>query len=182
MRKTVLVPLADGTEEIEAVCIIDTLRRAQAEVTVASVGTLQVTASRGTHLVADALITDCTEQTFDMIALPGGMPGAANLAASEALIALLQTQQKKQRWIAAICAAPAVVLQPHGLLKGVRATCYPAMREQLERPSHDRVVIDQKVITSQGPGVALEFALTLADVLYGTEMRRKLAEAMLVDS
>ncbi len=181
MTQNVLVPIADGTEEIEAVCIIDTLRRAQTQVIVASVSTLQITASRGTHLVADTLITDCTQQTYDMIALPGGMPGATNLGACGALIALLQDQQQNQRWIAAICAAPAVVLQPHGLLKGVRATCYPAMLEQLERPSHDRVVIDQNVITSQGPGVALEFALTLAEILHGPAERHKLAQAMLID-
>ena len=90
MAKKVLVPIADGSEEIEAVCIIDTLRRAGAEVTVASVDKLQVTASRGVKLVADARIADCASQTYDCIALPGGMPGAEHLRDSAELIEMLE--------------------------------------------------------------------------------------------
>ena len=92
MAKKVLVPIADGSEEIEAVCIIDTLRRGGAELTVASVGKLQVTASRGVKIVADARIGDCVSQTYDCIALPGGMPGAEHLRDSVALIDLLKKQ------------------------------------------------------------------------------------------
>ena len=103
MAKRVLVPIADGTEEIEAVCIIDTLRRAGAEVTVASVDALEVTASRGVRIVADASIADCASRTYDCIALPGGMPGAEHLRDSNDLIAMLKQQKQAGRLYAAIC-------------------------------------------------------------------------------
>lgn len=181
MSKTVLVPIANGTEEIEAVCIIDTLRRAQLDVTVASVENQQVKASRGVNLVADAVIGDCLNRTWDLIALPGGMPGSQYLADCELLIQLLKAQQQADRWIAAICAAPAVVLQAHGLLKGIQATCYPALLDKLANASQDRVVIDQQIVTGQGPGVALDFALTLVEVLVDKEMRQKLKQDMLIN-
>jgi protein deglycase len=117
MAKKVLVPIADGTEEIEAVCLIDTLRRAGAEVTVASVDGIQVTASRGVKIVADARIAECLHQTYDGIVLPGGMPGAEHLRDSAGLIEMLQKQNQAGRLYGAICAAPAVVLRPHGLLE-----------------------------------------------------------------
>ena len=107
MSKKVLVPIANGTEEIEAACIIDTLRRAGAEVTVASVDDLQVTASRGMKLVADARISDCVSQTYDCIALPGGMPGAEHLRDSAPLIEKLKQQKQAGRLYGAICASPA---------------------------------------------------------------------------
>ncbi|MFN2284011.1 MAG: DJ-1 family glyoxalase III [Anaerolineae bacterium] len=187
MSKTVLVPIANGTEEIEAVCIIDTLRRAGAEVTVASVeATLQVTASRGTKLVADALIADCASAIYECIAIPGGMPGAEHLRDSEVLTALLKQQHDAGRLYSAICAAPVVVLQYHGLLAGRAATCHPSFVSQLENPVHveERVVVDDTVtgrcITSRGPGTAIEFALALIETLYGEEKARKIGDQMLV--
>jgi 4-methyl-5(b-hydroxyethyl)-thiazole monophosphate biosynthesis len=182
MSKKVLVPIADGTEEIEAVCIIDTLRRAGAEVTVASVGRPQVLASRGVNLVADAQIADCMNETFDCIALPGGMPGAEHLRDSTDLIAKLKEQKQAGRLYAAICASPAVVLQPHGLLNNIRATCYPSMREKLDPAytSDERVVVDGHCVTSQGPGTAIEFALKLVELLFGRQKAKDVAEAMLI--
>ena len=182
MSKTVLVPITNGTEEIEAVCIIDTLRRAGAQVTVASVDDLQVTASRGTKLVADTLITDCANETYDLIALPGGMPGAEYLRDSEVLITLLKNQQKAGRFYAAICASPAVVLHHHGLLTGLRATCHPAFMDRLdqEKALEDRVVVDGKCVTSRGPGTALEFALKLIELLFDAEKAQKVAQPMLI--
>ncbi len=118
MTPKVLVPIADGTEEIEAVCIIDVLRRAGADVTVASVeSALQVTASRGVKIVADVLLEQCRDDTFDLIALPGGIPGAEHLRDSLLLEKLLQRQFKEDRWYAAICAAPAVVSAAPGVIK-----------------------------------------------------------------
>ncbi|MCX5644487.1 MAG: DJ-1/PfpI family protein [Phycisphaerae bacterium] len=182
MAKKVLVPIADGSEEIEAVCIIDTLRRAGAEVTVAAVGRLQVTASRGVKIAADATIADCRGQIYDCIALPGGMPGAEHLRDSAELIEMLKKQKQAGRFYAAICAAPAVVLQPHGLLEQVRATCYPAFRNKLDLAyaSDERVVIDGNCVTSQGPGTAIEFALKLVELLFGTEKARQVGAAMVV--
>jgi len=184
MAKTVLIPRADGIEEIEAVCMIDTLRRARIDVTVASVqDTLNITASRGVKLSADTLITDCRGQAFDMIALPGGMPGATHLAQCDILVSMLKQQKQAGLWYAAICAAPAVVLQPNGLLEGLKATCYPAMLNQLDAAyaSKEGVVIDQGCVTGQGPGLAILFALTLIEVLVGPQERRTVAEAMLVE-
>lgn len=182
MVKKVLVPIADGTEEIEAACIIDALRRAGAEVTVASVDKLQVTASRSMKLVADTLIANCAGQTYDCIALPGGMPGAEHLRDSTELIAMLKKQKATGRLYGAICASPAVALQPHGLLEGVRATCYPAMRGKLNPAyvSDERVVVDAECVTSQGPGTAIEFALKLVELLFGPQRAKEVADPMLV--
>lgn len=182
MAKKVLVPIADGTEEIEAMCIIDTLRRAGLEVTVASVGALQVTASRGVKIVADALIADCASQTYDGIALPGGMPGAEHLRDSAPLIAKLKEQKSAARLYAAICASPAVVLQYHGLLEGVKATCYPSFLDRLDAGNviDDRVVVDGSCVTSQGPGTAIPFALKLVELLVSPDKSKEVAQAMLV--
>ncbi|UCD49410.1 MAG: DJ-1/PfpI family protein [Phycisphaerales bacterium] len=181
MAKKVLVPIADGIEEIEAVCIVDTLRRAGAEVTVASVGPLQVTASRGVKLLADANIAYCGDETYDAIVLPGGMPGAEHLRDSANLIAMLKEQKAANRLYAAICAAPAVVLQHHDLLKNVQATCYPAVQSQLD-PNHvsnERVVVHGQCVTGQGPAVAIEFALKLVEILFGQAKAKEVGEAML---
>ncbi len=182
MAKKVLVPIADGTEEIEAACIIDTLRRAGADVTVASVDKLQVTASRGVKLVADARIADCASQTYDCIALPGGMPGAEHLRDSAELVAMLKKQKAGGRLYGAICASPAVALLPHGLLDGVKATCYPAMRNRLNPAyaSDERVIADGKCVTSQGPATAIEFALKLVELLFGPQEAKDVAGPMLV--
>jgi 4-methyl-5(b-hydroxyethyl)-thiazole monophosphate biosynthesis len=183
MVKTALVPIAGGTEEIEAVCIIDTLRRSGVEVTVASVGKLQVTASRGVKIVADKVIAECVKNRYDLIALPGGLPGAEHLRDSAELIELLREQKKAGRLYAAICASPAVVLQHHKLLEGKKATCYPSLQNKLnpEHLSTERVVVDGNCITGQGPAVAIEFALKLLELLCGGAKRNEVAKAMLVD-
>jgi 4-methyl-5(b-hydroxyethyl)-thiazole monophosphate biosynthesis len=182
MSKRVLVPISDGTEEIEAACIIDTLRRAGAEVTVASVGALQVVASRGMKLLADVQIAHCVDQLYDCIALPGGMPGAEHLRDSAPLIEMLKQQRQSGRLYGAICASPAVALQPHGLLNKVKATCFPAMRDKLNPvyASDERVVVDGNCVTSQGPGTAIAFALRLVEILFSATKARQIADAMLV--
>jgi 4-methyl-5(b-hydroxyethyl)-thiazole monophosphate biosynthesis len=182
MDKKVLVPIADGTEEIEAVCIIDVLRRAGAAVTVASVGELQVTASRGVTLVADQLIGDCVKETYDLVVLPGGMPGAEHLRDSKELASILMQQKDQSRLYGAICAAPVVVLQHHGLLEQRRATCHPSFVSYLENIDsvESRVVVDGTCVTSRGPGTALEFALKLVELLYGEEKAREVAAPMVV--
>jgi 4-methyl-5(b-hydroxyethyl)-thiazole monophosphate biosynthesis len=189
MSKKVLVPIANGTEEIEAVTIIDGLRRADADVTVASVETtLHITASRGVKLTADRRITDCAAEMdenarpYDLIVLPGGMPGAEHLRDAAPLITLLKRQQRAGRLYAAICAAPVVVLQHHGLLAGRRATCHPAFAEALENDEavNQRVVVDGQCVTSRGPGTALEFTLTLIALLYSAQKAQEIGEHMLV--
>ena len=182
MDKKVLVPIADGTEEIEAVCIIDVLRRAGAAVTVASTGELQVTASRGVKLVADKLIADCMDEIYDLVVLPGGMPGAAHLRDSKELVSILTQQKNQGRLYGAICAAPAVVLQHHGLLGQRQATCHPGFVSHLENMDsvESRVVVDGNCVTSRGPGTALEFALKLVELLYGEEKAKEVAAPMVI--
>ncbi len=178
-----LVPIADGSEEIEAVCVIDTLRRAGMEVVVAAVGeSLQVTASRGVRLVADCLMA-AVQPPFDAIILPGGMPGAEHLAASSRLREMLLAQERSGKLIGAICAAPAVVLLPLGLLEGRNATCHPAFFDRLDpaRALAARVVHDQMVVTSRGPGTALEFALKIVELLCGSDKAREVSRPMLLD-
>ena len=116
-----------------------------------------------------------------MIVLPGGLPGAEHLRDCPILIDLLQEQCKAGRLVAAICASPAVVLAPHGLLKGKKATCYPGFDSQLPDPSkaHERVVRDGNCITSQGPGTALAFALTLVECLHGSDQSKAIAQQTL---
>ncbi len=179
MSKKVLVAIADGTEELEAVTIIDVLRRAEAEVTVASVGAKQVTASRGVNLVADAVISDCVGTVYDLIALPGGMPGAEHLRDSSKLTEMLKDQAASGRLYAAICASPAVVLKHHGLLENKKATCYPSLLLDLDKPEQAKVVVDDNCITSQGPATALQFSLKLVELLFGQQKRNEVALAML---
>lgn len=182
MTARVLVPIADGTEEIEAVTIIDVLRRAGAQVWVASVNALQITASRGVKIVADCLIDECRDQVFDLVVLPGGMPGAEKLRDNAVLKEILLGQQASQRLYGAICAAPAVVLETHGLLKGRQATCHPGFVETLHEASsaQTRVVVDGNCVTSRGPGTALEFALKLVELLFGKEKMEEVAAPMVL--
>ena len=182
MSKKVLVPIADGSEEIEAVCIIDVLRRAGAEVIVASVDGLQITASRGVKLVADQRLADCLNEAYNLIVLPGGMPGAEHLRDSKELEILLKRQQQKGLLYAAICASPAVVFQHHGLLDQRKATCHPNFVQSLKDTSkvESRVVVDGNCITSRGPGTALEFALKLVELLFDEQKAREISQAMLM--
>ena len=182
-KKTVLVPIADGSEEIELVSAIDTFVRAGLEVTVAACSQeLTVTASRGVQITADVLLADVDGAAcFDAVVVPGGMPGAEHLAASEKLASILSSQRSSSRLVAAICAAPAVVLHPAGLLDA-RATSHPAFRGHIDGSgveySEDAVVVDGSVVTSRGPGSALEWALTIVGLLLGREKAMEVAEPM----
>ncbi|CAN1271647.1 Protein DJ-1 homolog B [Linum perenne] len=171
--KKVLVPIADGTEPMEAVITIDVLRRAGADVTVASVGKeLRVEAAHGVKIIADSLVSNCVDDVFDLIALPGGIPGATNLRDCKELENMVKKQATDGRPYAAVCASPAVALGSWGLLKGLKATCYPSFMEQLQSSAtavESRVQQDGIVITSRGPGTTMEFAVALVEQLYGKE-------------
>lgn len=182
-----LVPVSDGSEEIEAVGIIDTLRRGGIEVTVARVpspcgSNLELTASRGVRLMADRALAECLDTEWDAVVLPGGLPGAEHLRDSEELTALLQAHVAAGRLLGAICAAPVTVLAEHGLLDGRHATCFPTLAEWLPADSRrdERVVVDGTLVTSQGPGTALEFAVTLVGILCGPEKRDEIAAQLLL--
>ena len=178
----VLIPLANGCEELEAVTLIDILRRAGIEVVTAALVEGPVTASRGVVLLADQLLDEVLEQDFDMVVLPGGLPGADHLNADPRVHALLQRMADEGRYTAAICAAPKVLLDA-GLLDGRQATAYPgaidASAAVRTRLLDEPVVSDGKVLTSRGPGTAMDFALTLVERLLGADKRREVEKPLL---
>ena len=178
----VLVPLADGCEEMEAVTIIDLLRRGEIEVIVAGLKTGLVKASRGTQLMPDTTLDAALLEEYDMVVLPGGMPGAQHLKDDARVIALIQKMAATGRYTAAICAAPTVLAEA-GVLSGKTVTAYPGFLEKMNLTdvnlSADAVVRDGLVITSRGPGTAMDFALSLVEILAGLETRRQV-EAGLV--
>ena len=181
MAKKVLIVLADGFEEIEAVTPIDVLRRAGLEVTTAGVGKRKITGAHGIPIEADTEI-DRYDGTPDAVVLPGGQPGADNLSKSEGVKRLLARVNGKKNLIGAICASPAVVLAPQGYLDGRKATCYPGFEGRFGSKisfSSDRVVADGNVITSRGPGSAFEFALELVERLVSPAKAAALSEVML---
>lgn len=170
----VLLPLAPGCEELEAVTVIDLLRRAGIEVVTAGLQPGIVKASRGTQLVPDTTLDAVLRDEFDMIVLPGGMPGAQHLRDDPRIIALLRNMAEQGKYTAAICAAPAVLAEA-GLLAGKRATSYPGYLDQMHVPGmaylKDAVVADGKILTSRGPGTAMDFALALIEALTGKAKR-----------
>ncbi|OAY83411.1 Protein DJ- B [Ananas comosus] len=177
----ILVPIANGSEEMEAVMIIDILRRAKANVTVASVeDKLEIVASRKVKIVADTLLHDASKQQYDLIVLPGGLGGAKAFANSETLINLLKKQAGSNQLYGAICASPAIALEPHGLLKGKKATAFPPMCDKLSDQSEceNRVVVDGNLITSRGPGTAMEFSLVIVEKFFGREKALDLAKSL----
>ncbi|KAH0872748.1 hypothetical protein HID58_070110 [Brassica napus] len=179
----ILVPIADGSEEMEAVAIIDVLRRAKANVVVAALGnSLEVVASRKVKLVADVLLNEAEKNSYDLIVLPGGLGGAEAFASSEKLVNMLKKQAESNKPYGAVCASPALVFEPHGLLKGKKATAYPPMCNKLSDQSHieHRVLVDGNLITSRGPGTSLECALAIVEKFYGREKGLQLSKATLV--
>lgn len=168
----VLIPLAQGCEELEAVTLIDLLRRAGIETITAGLDERPIQASRGVTLIADTTLDQVLEQEFDMIILPGGQPGTDNLSADVRIIALLKKMAHTGKYLCAICAAPSV-LAAAGLLTGKRATCYPGSLNGVSDVllSAAQVVKDGKIITSRGPGTAMDFALELIETLLGKARR-----------
>lgn len=162
----VLIPLAQGCEELEAVTLIDLLRRANIEVVTAGLRTGPVTASRGTVIIPDVNLDAVLDQTFDMLVLPGGVQGADNLDQDQRIHTLLKRMSNSGKYTAAICAAPKILARA-GLLDGRTATCYPGVLNKFSKidvvPAP--VVTDGKIITSRGPGTAIDFALTLIEAL-----------------
>lgn len=167
-----LVPLAQGCEELEAITIIDLLVRSGVEVTTAGLDEQVVTASRGTRLVPDTTIEAVSNERFDLIALPGGLPGANHLRDDARLQTLLKQHASEHKLLAAICAAPRVLAEA-GLLEGKQATCYPGALD--DYPQLDirtsALEMDGQIITSRGPGTAMDFALALIERLQGREKR-----------
>lgn len=177
----ILVPLAPGCEELEAVTVINLLRRAGLKVDTAALEEGPITAARGTRLLADITLDEALERDYDMVVLPGGQPGSDNLAADARIRTLLDRVLDQGGHAAAICAAP-LVLARAGLLRDRRVTAFPGVLEQEQvagaELTSEAVVADGPVVTSRGPGTAMDFALALIERLAGVEASRRVEDEL----
>jgi 4-methyl-5(b-hydroxyethyl)-thiazole monophosphate biosynthesis len=176
----VLTILAPGFEETEAVTVIDLLRRADIRVTIAALYEREVTGSHDIPLICDVLLDDVTPQDYDCLFLPGGQPGTNHLKSDSRVLHIVQSFQKADKLITAICAAP-TVLHAAGILNGKKVTSYPSEQNVFTESTYldDLVVHDGQIITSRGVGTALEFALYLVGVLKGDDVREVHSERVL---
>jgi len=177
----VLVPLAQGCEELEAITIIDLLRRAEISVVTAGLDSQPVTASRGTVIIPDTDLDTALQEDYDMVVLPGGLPGADHLDNDERIKNILIKMANNEKFTAAICAAPKILANA-GLLNNKKATSYPGFLDNLNLENtdicNDAIITDGKVITSRGPGTAMDFALTLIESLEGKEKRDEVEKGL----
>lgn len=181
--KKAYIFLANGFEEIEALATIDILRRAGIEATTVTISpSKQVKGAHGVEVSADEVIDNITIDVNDWLILPGGMPGATNLAACEKLCEMLQAHNENGGHIAAICASPAVVLAPLGIIEGKEATCYPGFEVALKncQIAYRPVAVDGNVITANGPGNTITFALAIVANALSEEKAREIAEGLLI--
>ncbi|MDH4275859.1 MAG: DJ-1/PfpI family protein [Gammaproteobacteria bacterium] len=176
MTKKILIPLAQGCEELEAVTLIDLFRRAGFEVITAGLDERVVHCARGTVIIPDTSLDQVLQTTFDMVVLPGGQPGTNHLDADTRIHDIVQRHARQAKYVCAICAAPKVLANA-GLLAGKRATAFPGTLETLQVKGMQleaaAVVQDGLIVTSRGPGTAMDFALALIELLAGAAAREK---------
>ncbi|MBI5135871.1 MAG: DJ-1/PfpI family protein [Nitrospirae bacterium] len=181
-RARVLVPLAEGFEEIEAVTVVDILRRAGVEVTTAGLTEGPIKGSRGVIITPDTALHRIMEDEFDMVVLPGGLPGTTNLRLDKRIHDIVRRIHARKGYVTAICAAPSIYAEL-GFLEGRKATSHPSVAEEPHFKgvdySDERVVVDGHFITSRAPGTAMEFAMTLVEALAGPEMRDKVNKGVM---
>jgi len=179
----ICIYLADGFEEIEAISVVDILRRAELDIRMVSImGRLEVKGSHGISVVADMVYEDVAADAVEMMILPGGMQGTHGMEAHAGLTAQLTAAAAQGKWLAAICAAP-MILGRLGLLAGKAAMCYPGNEEHLRGAKlnyKDRAVVDGKVITSRGPGTSFDFALAIVSMLKGEAAAAQIKQTMLI--
>jgi 4-methyl-5(b-hydroxyethyl)-thiazole monophosphate biosynthesis len=176
--KKALILVFDGFEEIEAITIIDVLRRAGISVDTVGITGIQVTGSHNVRMMLDKKLLDIDPDQYDALIIPGG-PGATGLSRSAKLMEIITKMYNSNKLVAAICAAPAVFAKA-GILDNKKATIYPGMERELPYPRDERVVVDENVITSQGPGTAMEFALAIVRTLAGADAVVRLKEDMVI--
>lgn len=174
--------LANGFEEVEALCPLDLLRRAGAEVITVGIGSDNITGAHGITVKTDVSDENAVFEEIEAVILPGGMPGTKNLDASAVVHKALDLAQEQNAVVAAICAAP-MILGKRGDLKGKEAVCYPGFEEYLKgaKIPDKKVVVDGNTITAKGMGVALEFGLALVEKLYGADKAKALKSAVIAD-
>ncbi|MGL5435741.1 MAG: DJ-1 family glyoxalase III [Lachnospiraceae bacterium] len=173
--------IADGTEEVECLAVVDVLKRSGMDVVLVSVGeTRQVLTAHQIRIEADATVAETDMSDADLIFIPGGMPGSEHLSSCPALITAIQAQLDSGRRVAAICAAPGVVLGRHGFLKGKKATCFPGFEDELIEAEYSSqgVVTDGNITTAKGVGVAIDLGLELAALYFGRDAARELRQRM----
>ena len=178
----IVVPLADGHEEIEAITNIDVLRRAGLDVVTVCLDDETVHGDHGIDIEADKNIDELDLSKVEGIVLPGGMPGAKNLKEDDRVIEIVQKLDQKDKLVAAICAAP-MVLEEAGVIDDRPATSYPGFDKEMPscRYQEDRVVVDDNLVTGRGPGVALEFAIKIVELIVGAEKAEELKAAMVTN-
>ncbi|MCL0040788.1 DJ-1/PfpI family protein, partial [Thermodesulfovibrionales bacterium] len=176
----ILVPLVDGFEEIEFSAIVDILRRAGLEVIIAGLREGAIDGAHGIKVMPDTLIDKMNADDFAAIVLPGGYPGFVNLGKDERVLGLVREMYGKDKYVAAICGAPSVLANA-GILKGRKATIYPAVKDMLGGAQHvdERVVVDGRVITSQAAGTAVEFSIKLVELFLGKSKAEQLSREIL---
>lgn len=182
MKKSYIF-LAEGFEEMEALAVVDILRRGGVEIeTVSIMESLDVVGSHGIKVVADRLLSDVADKDAECMIFPGGLPGAENLGSCKLLLQMTQKQYDNGKFIAAICAAPALVLKHLKVLGMHRVTCYPGFESHLIQYEHvaDGVVVDRNLITGKGPGFALPFGLAILSVLRSRNVAEQVASGMLL--
>ena len=179
----VLIPLANGFEEVEALTAVDVFRRGNVTVVTASVHpSREVRGAHGVTVVADAVFADVKDADYEAIVLPGGGEGTENLKSCVSLVRRLKRQHEEGRLICAICAAPTILVSAGVLDEDTQVTCYPSCQMELDRPwAPSPVVVDKTIITGQAPGSALLFALVVLQALMGAPVARKVAHGMVTD-
>lgn len=173
----VLVPLAEGFEEIEAMTVIDVLRRAGIKVTTAGIPGTIVDGSRGVKVIADNKLDSIVEKDYDGLILVGGSPGYTNLSKSNKTMKIIGEYHRDGKLVAAICGAPTCLAEA-GILTNVKATVYPGLEKYIPKPRNEKVILDGNVITSQGPGTSMDFALKIVEYLAGRETMKNVKEQL----
>lgn len=173
----ILLPLAEGFEEIEASTVLDVLRRAGMNVVTAGMPGSRVRGARGMEVTADMRLDQIDPSRFDALVLVGGNPGCINLGRSQKIMGMIVKFNLDKKLIGAICAAPSILAKA-GILEDRAATIYPGMEREIPRPKGKRVVQDENIITSQGPGTSIEFALKIVEVVRGKDKVKEIREQL----
>lgn len=175
----VLIPVAEGIEEMELVILVDVCRRAGWEVVTASIEGDIIKASRGVRVQTDSKWDDVAPSDYDMLLIPGGKGGVDRLSVHEGVLCAIRDFRETDKWIGAVCAGP-LALQAAGVLNGRNVTCYPGLAAELTATEHlnERVVVDEKLITSQGPGTCFEFVLKIIELVEGQAVARSIGRAL----